>query len=96
MSKSKSILSHAAVGGVAAIAAMVSTYDTMSVRPSLLAPSSAQAQAQGQRATEVLTQILPDLNREMRVRVTERGNGSTPHRHPGHHPFGYVLEGPTK
>jgi len=95
MSKVHSILSHAAVGAFAAIASMVATYGTVNMLPSLIAPSSAQAQAQGQRTTEVLTQVLPDLNREMRVRVTERdpGNGSTPHRHPGHHTFGYVLEG---
>ena len=38
---------------------------------------------------------MPDLVREMRIRLTERdpGNGSAPHRHPRHHPFGYVLEG---
>ena len=39
--------------------------------------------------------MMSDIAREMRISVTERapGNGSTPHRHPGHHTFGYVLEG---
>src|SRR5262249_3733130 len=62
----------------------------------LAAPSAARAQQPpGQRTTDVLTQPMEDLAREMRIRVIERdpGNGSAPHRHPGHHTFGYVLEG---
>jgi quercetin dioxygenase-like cupin family protein len=56
---------------------------------------AAQAQATGSRNTEVITQPMADIAREMRISVTERepGNASTPHRHPGHHTFGYVLEG---
>jgi quercetin dioxygenase-like cupin family protein len=54
-----------------------------------------QAQAAGSRSTEVITQAMPDIAREMRISVTERdpGNGSAPHRHPGSHTFGYILEG---
>jgi quercetin dioxygenase-like cupin family protein len=35
------------------------------------------------------------LGRVVTIRRTERdpGNGSDPHRHPGSHTFGYVLEG---
>ena len=35
------------------------------------------------------------LDRVVTIRRTERdpGNGSGPHRHPGSHTFGYVLEG---
>src|SRR6476646_5183746 len=94
MSKLRNLLSHTTVAGLAAIAAAVATY-TVTTAPNLLAPAAAQAQAAGTRTADVLIQPLPDLSREMRVRVTERdpGNGSTPHRHPGHHTFGYVLEG---
>jgi quercetin dioxygenase-like cupin family protein len=91
----KSFLSHAIVGSVAAVAASVVTYAAVTGRTNVLAPSAAQAQAAGQRTTDVIMQAMPDLGREMRIRLTERdpGNGSAPHRHPGHHTFGYVLEG---
>jgi len=91
----KGFLSHAIVGGVAAVAASVVTYAAVIGRTNVLAPSAARAQAVGQRTTDVVIQAMPDLGREMRIRLTERdpGNGSPPHRHPGHHTFGYVLEG---
>jgi quercetin dioxygenase-like cupin family protein len=95
MSKRQSIISHVAVGTIAAVAGALATATVMSGYPGLLAPSPARAQDTGTRQTEVMTQVLSDLKREMRVRVTERdpGSSSTPHRHPGHHTFGYVLEG---
>jgi quercetin dioxygenase-like cupin family protein len=91
----RSLVSHAAVGGATAVTASVITYLIMANGAPLLAPSAALAQAIGTRTTDVLTQPMPDLGREMRIRLTERepGNGSVPHRHPGHHTFGYVLEG---
>ena len=95
MPKYNALLSHAAAAGTGAVVAALATCIAMSGQSSLLAPSSAQAQATGLRTSTVMTQALADLGREMRIRVTERdpGNGSTPHRHPGHHTFGYVLEG---
>jgi quercetin dioxygenase-like cupin family protein len=45
---------------------------------------------------QILAQPLPDIpGREVRISVIERtpGFASPPHRHPGHHTFGYVLEG---
>src|SRR5882724_12863577 len=77
------------------MSAALVTYIFMIGQSSVFRPSTAQAQATGQRSTEVMTQVLSDLAREMRISVTERdpGNGSAPHRHPGHHTFGYVLEG---
>jgi quercetin dioxygenase-like cupin family protein len=48
------------------------------------------------RTVQLLTQPLPDLpGREVRITLLERGPGaaSPPHRHPGHHVFGYVIEG---
>jgi quercetin dioxygenase-like cupin family protein len=94
MSKLKSALSHGAVAGLAAAVASLATYGTTAGWLAALAPASAQAQA-GQKTTDVITQSMPDIGREMRIRLTERapGNGSPPHRHPGHHTFGYVLEG---
>lgn len=44
----------------------------------------------------LLTQALPDLpGREVRMLLLDRppGNTSPAHRHPGHHTFGYVIEG---
>jgi len=93
--KRGSLLSHAAVASFAAIFAALVTYVFMISQLGVLTSSTAQAQAAGQRSKEVMTQVLSDLAREMRITVTERdpGNGSAPHRHPGHHTFGYVLEG---
>ena len=90
----QALLSHAATGAIAAFAGCLVTYLATS-GPNYLAPSSAQAQASGQRTTDIVSQAMPDLGREMHIRLSERdpGNGSAPHRHPGHHTFGYVLEG---
>ena len=44
----------------------------------------------------LLTQPLADLpGREVRMLLLDRvpGNASPAHRHPGHHTFGYVIEG---
>jgi quercetin dioxygenase-like cupin family protein len=94
MTRFRSLLSHAAVGSTAAVAATLVTYVATTGRMNGLAPAAAQAQA-GQKTTDVVSQVMSDLGREMRIRLTERdpGNGSAPHRHPGHHTFGYVLEG---
>ena len=95
MPKRGTLLSYAAVASFAAISAALVTYMFMIGQPGVLTPSTAQAQAAGQSSKEVMTQVLSDLAREMRISVTERdpGNGSAPHRHPGHHTFGYILEG---
>jgi quercetin dioxygenase-like cupin family protein len=85
----RSIFTHAA----AAAAGIAATLLVMSGGLGLLA----QAQSPpGQRSSEVFKMVMADvLGREMRIRLTERdpGNGSTPHRHPCCHTFGYVLEG---
>ncbi|HEY7297027.1 MAG TPA: cupin domain-containing protein [Xanthobacteraceae bacterium] len=92
---SQNLLSHAAAAAVAAMSAAVLTYVAMSPTANVLAPSGAYAQAPGQKSTEIITQTMPDIAREMRISLTERdpGNASAPHRHPGQHTFGYVLEG---
>jgi quercetin dioxygenase-like cupin family protein len=90
----RSLLSHTGIGAATALAGCLATYLVMTDRLAL-APSAANAQAAGQKTTDVITQPMPELAREMRIRLTERapGNGSPPHRHPGQETFGYVLEG---
>ena len=95
MQPRSNLLTHAVVAGVAAVFASFATYIVMTGQADGLALSAANAQTLGNRSTEVITQAMPDIAREMRISVTERdpSNASTPHRHPGHHTFGYVLEG---
>jgi quercetin dioxygenase-like cupin family protein len=48
------------------------------------------------KVTPLMKQALPDVpGREVVVITLDiaPGGGSAPHRHPGHHIFGYVLEG---
>ena len=80
---------------MAAVSAAALTYVAVVPQPNVLAPSCAFAQAPGQKSTEIITQPMPDIAREMRISLTERdpGNASAAHRHPGQHTFGYVLEG---
>jgi quercetin dioxygenase-like cupin family protein len=78
---------------VAAAAAAISAIASWSSGP-LVTPSTAQPASPG--VTPILSQPLSDLpGREVRISVIDRapGVGSPPHRHPGHHTFGYVLEG---
>ena len=58
--------------------------------------TSSFAQPASPGVTQILSQPLADLpGREVRMSLIERapGVGSPPHRHPGHHTFGYVMEG---
>jgi quercetin dioxygenase-like cupin family protein len=80
-------------GVVAATAAALSAVATWSATQ-LVAVSAAQPApaAPGQ----LLTQPLADLpGREVRISLLDRepGASSARHRHPGHHTFGYVVEG---
>jgi quercetin dioxygenase-like cupin family protein len=89
------LFSHMAFGGFCAIAASAATY-VATRAPEALGVSRAAAQAAGSRQTEVFKTTMEDvLGRTVRVGVTERdpGNASGPHRHPGSHTIGYVLEG---
>jgi quercetin dioxygenase-like cupin family protein len=92
MSESR-IRSLGLYGAVAATAAAVSAVATWSATQ-LVAVSAAQPApaAPGQ----LLTQPLADLpGREVRISLLDRepGASSARHRHPGHHTFGYVIEG---
>jgi quercetin dioxygenase-like cupin family protein len=77
----------------ASVAAVVSGLATWSAIH-LVSPSAAQVPARG--VTQLLIQPLADLpGREVRMILLDRdpGASSPPHRHPGHHTFGYVIEG---
>ena len=85
-----SVASYALVAGAAAALSTLVTWQGAM----LMTPSAAQPAVGG--VQQIVTQPLADVpGREVRVSVIERAPGfaSPPHRHPGHHTFGYVLEG---
>ena len=96
----KTIISHAIFGCTTALLASGVTYQALTGWPSI-APPQAHAQTQPAAATGVRqidlfkTTMNDTLGRVVTIRRTERepGNASGPHRHPGSHTFGYVLEG---
>ena len=72
---------------------------TLSVTMSAAATAMAQQAAPATTVTPLLKQVLADVpGREVMVITLDipPGGGSAPHRHPGHHVFGYVLEGSYK
>ena len=85
-----SIASYVLVAGAAAALSALATWQgTVLVTPSAAQPAPAGVQ-------QIVSQPLADVpGREVRMLVVERapGTASAPHRHPGHHTFGYVLEG---
>jgi quercetin dioxygenase-like cupin family protein len=84
-----SIASYAAVAAVAGLLSAVGTWSaTQFVATSAAQPAAAPGQ--------LLTQPLSDLpGREVRISILDREPGASTarHRHPGHHTFGYVIEG---
>lgn len=87
---SGSLASYALVAAVAAGLSALATWQGAV----LVTPSAAQPAAGG--VQQIVTQPLADVpGREVRMLLVERGpaSASPPHRHPGHHTFGYVLEG---
>jgi len=74
---------------VASAAAILTFAVSSNIRPSEAQPAAAPP-------AQLLTQPLADLpGREVRMSLLDRPPraSSPPHRHPGHHTFGYVLEG---
>ena len=62
-------------------------------------PAWSQQPAPATKVSQVLKQALADFPGREVIMVTldiPPGGGSAPHRHPGHHIFGYVLEGTYK
>jgi len=85
-----SVASYALVAGAAAGLSALATWQGST----LVTPAAAQPAATA--VQQIVSQPLPDLpGREVRMSLIERppGFASPPHRHPGHHTFGYVLEG---
>ena len=82
--------SHVLVAAMAAALSALATWQgAMLVTPSAAQPAAGAVQ-------QIVSQPLADVpGREVRMLVVERapGTASPPHRHPGHHTFGYVLEG---
>src|SRR5215510_3377082 len=85
-----SVASYALVAAAAAAISAIASWPS----GKLVTPSTAQPANPG--VAQILSQPLSDLpGREVRISVIDRapGVGSPPHRHPGHHTFGYVMEG---
>jgi quercetin dioxygenase-like cupin family protein len=56
----------------------------------------AQQQAPATKITGLMKQVIAEYPGHEMTMITldiPPGGGSAPHRHPGHHTFGYVLEG---
>jgi len=61
-----------------------------------VAPAAAQQPAPATQVTTLLKQAIAEFPGREIIMITldiAPGGGSAPHRHPGHHIFGYVLEG---
>jgi len=88
--KSGSLSSYAAVAFAAALISAVGTWGATQFVAASMAQQVAGSPGQ------LLTQPLADLpGREVRISLLDRepGSSSARHRHPGHHTFGYVIEG---
>ena len=88
--RSGSVASYAAVAAVTAILSAAGTWGATQ----FVVRSAAQPTAPA--TGPILTQPLADLpGREVRISLLDRepGASSARHRHPGHHTFGYVIEG---
>jgi len=88
MKQLNSFVSHALVAAVSAGVSALITSGAIN--------STAVAQPAPTATTPLLTQPLADLpGREVRMTLLDRppGDNSPAHRHPGHHTFGYVVEG---
>ena len=82
-----------AYAGVAIGVGLLASFDIWTATRFVAASSAQPAPA---AAKPLLVQPLADLpGREVRVTLLDRapGSSSPPHRHPGHHTFGYVIEG---
>jgi quercetin dioxygenase-like cupin family protein len=79
--------------GVAIVVGLLSSFGTWTATRFIAASLAQPAPA---AAKPLLVQPLADLpGREVRIALLDRapGSSSPPHRHPGHHTFGYVVEG---
>lgn len=84
-----SFVTHALVAVLSAGLTALLTSGAMNI-------GAASAQPAPAGTVPLLTQALSDLpGREVRMLLLDRppGDSSPSHRHPGHHTFGYVIEG---
>jgi len=90
------LITHALTSCVALLVGSSFTFAALADRSDPV-PSAAirLAQAQAQQTLLFETTMEDVLGRVVAIREFERapGTGGTPHRHPGSHTFGYVLEG---
>jgi quercetin dioxygenase-like cupin family protein len=80
-----------ALGCVASLAAIMGA--------AMLVPAASQQPAPATKVTALMKQALAEFpGHEVTIITLDipPGVGSPPHRHPGHHVFGYVLEGSYK
>jgi quercetin dioxygenase-like cupin family protein len=80
----------------AAVAIVVSLLSSLCTWTATKFVATSSAQPAPGAAKQLLVQPLSDLpGREVRITLLDRapGSSSPPHRHPGHHTFGYVVEG---
>jgi quercetin dioxygenase-like cupin family protein len=97
-----SVLSHVVSGCLAALLGSGATYVWLRTTVGeSVAAESAPAQALPATSGDAIQTVVFEttmndvLGRAVMIREFERapGNGGTPHRHPGSHIFGYVLDG---
>ena len=95
-----SLLTHVATGLGAALLGSGLTYGSLATPIEAPPPQVNLVQntttKQAATRTLLIEKMMEDvLGRVVTISETERapGTGSTPHRHPGSHNFGYVLEG---
>jgi len=90
MARNGTLGSYGAVALAAAVLSSVATLGAMNIA------GAAFAQPAPAGTVPLLTQALSDLpGREVRMVLLDRpaGDASLAHRHPGHHTFGYVIQG---
>ena len=72
MNPLRNLISHTIVAAAAAILAASATTIILTGQGDRMVLATAHAQPSGTKSTEVLTQTMPDIAREMRISVTER------------------------
>jgi quercetin dioxygenase-like cupin family protein len=80
----------------AVVAAAAASLSSVAMWAGMDGVSSSLAQPAPAGVRQILLQPLADLpDREVRMILLDReaGSSSPAHRHPGHHTFGYVIEG---
>ena len=83
MNPLRNLISHTIVAAAAAILAASATTIILTGQGDRMVLATAHAQPSGTKSTEVLTQAMPDIAREMRISVTERAARRCPARRTG-------------